>query len=647
MREKSDIARVRSDTWDPEVAVVDAPEIDALQPAAPSLAALTPPDRGRVSDWDVTGVVALAALVLGLTQLVVAVRGYGLGRSDVLVAAAWGLAGLAVVATLVLTVRDRYGPGQVVGALANVWRRPPGAWTAFALGVIVAIPVLALYTPILFSDSDSARILAATRYLLDGHNAWDYFAQTQEPTLPPLLLAPVVAFGGLSAVMAFSVASLQVMAGVTAYITYRVTSSLSGAAVAAVSLLCLSGVIERAVKVPLYGVMLSLGYLGGWLAYRAITDPERRTRHAVTAGLLLALAPEAHGIGQLFLAVPLLLLVFAPAPRDAVASLVRIYGAALVVLVPRLVVNLWVGGLVAVTSPRADYWITQGYVVDIQTRFWNYDGINESRGEFLRLLPGRFVDLLGDHGWIVLVFATVGAAVATRGRPRVRAFVLLALAFLVAALTVKRIPTFSRYYAPFWPGLGILAGAACAVAVRRGALGRVAAVLGSVLLASWAFLALGQASERWEGRRVAFEEAAYRELAAAVDDGKGVIGARASQLLYSTRTDVQTWGDQFLTEDEYATYLTWPSDREVRAMLEDHDIGWVYVAPDYSQELRYNDIWLVPAHGEPARHVSAIATSPDFCRWMQPGLYTVLYRVGSCDEFPPSPYEPVKSAGGT
>ena len=113
-----------------------------------------------------------------------------------------------------------------------------------------------------------------------------------------------------------------------------------------------------------------------------------------------------------------------------------------------------------------------------------------------------------------------------------------------------------------------------------------------------------------------------------VDDGRGVIGARVGRILYAER-GIPVWGTLFLTEDEFATYLTWPSDEEVIDVLERHDIGWALVSTDTHREVAYHDTWLVPAHGAPSRHVEALAASPAFCATDRNEGY-VLYRLGSC-----------------
>jgi hypothetical protein len=496
------------------------------------------------------------------------------------------------------------------------------------VGAIVALPLYMLFSQILFSDSDSSRIVAATRYLLDGHSAFDYFTRTQEPFLPPLVNGLAVTLGGLPAVKLLPLLAAQLAAGVTAYVTYRITRSLWGAAAAALSLLCLAAFDERAVKVPMYGLMLALGYLGGWWAYRAITASDGTWRYSVGAGACIVLAAEAHGVGQLFLAAPLLLTIFAPSLGSAIRTLCRIYGVSLLFLLPRIVVNLWVGGLTAVTSPRADYWIAEGYVVEIQRKFWYYDGIDEPRAEFLSRLPGRFVDLLGPHGWIVVAIAVLGTLVVARGRARW--FILAVVAFLAMALTAKRIPSFSRYYAHTWPGLGILVGVTVAGLARRRGVGAAVAAGLTVVLVLVAGVTLGDASDRFENARVTTEASPIPEIAASVVDDKGVIGTRVAQVFFSTRADVPTWGDQFLTEEEYVTYLTWPSDAEVLDLFERYDIGWVYIHENRNLEWVYNDVWMIPAHGRQSIHAFMIQDNPNFCLWREVNG-NELYRVGGCD----------------
>jgi hypothetical protein len=575
------------------------------------------------------GVVVAVAVMLAVERAVVMLVDTPLGRSQGIKALTIGIWTLALLGLGLLVLRDRPRPAEMPGRLVAIWRDPPGGWVPFALGAILTVPLLAFYAPSLFWDSDSARLVAAIRHVQSGGGV-AYFTETQEPYLPHVLLGPVVAVRGVAAAKLAAIVAVQVLAGVVGYVTYRLTRHMLAAGAAVLALLALSPLFARVVVLPMYPTALTLGYLGGWLGYRALTEGDGlEWRLLVPAGVCLALAPEAHGTGQLFLAVPALLVVLAPDLRRGVRNATAMYVVILACSVPRIVINLWDGGLSHVTSTRTDYWITEGYLVEIQRGFWDYEGVTEGIPEFLARLPGRFTGSLGGQAWVVLLLACLGWLVSGHGR--VRWFVAATAGFLVVAVTVKRIPPFPRYFAPIWPGLAILAAVGVAwLWAHRAKQARALAALASsalVVAAAFAFITELDDTEAIRGRVEALPLRAY---AAAIDDGKGVIGARSHQGLVNVDADIRTWGDQFLTEEEYVTFLTWPSDEAVIDLMERHDIGWVFIDRRRVLEGPYNDTWLEPSHGLEARHVERVGTSPNFCRWIgRPGDF-VLFRLGPC-----------------
>jgi hypothetical protein len=584
--------------------------------------------------WDVVGLLLLAWLMLAVNRLGVAVTDTAIGRSPVLDALTVAVMLAALGSLTVLVVWERPSPGVGLRSVVAFWRDPPRPAVSFPVGALLAIPVLGLYHPALFQDSDSARLVASIRYVQQGH--FDYFADTQEQLLPHVLLGPAMLVAGMSGLKMAAALSVLVLGGVVAYVTYRLTGVMWASAAAVVGLFCMSGVFERVIRLPMYPTMLALGYFGGWLCYRAVSEPESRWRCALPAGICLALAQEAQGVGQLFLAVPLLVVVFAPRLRSGLLQLARVGAGVALVLIPRLAINLAEGGTSHLTTFRSDYWITEGYVVRIQNDFWFYQGISEDVGDYLGKLPGRFVETLGGQGWLVLVAAGLACLAGCRG-VRSRLFTFLALAFFVLAITLKPVPPFARYYSPVWPGVAILAGVLVATLVRRrrswlttGALRAVGAGL-SVALVVGASLTYRDAVDLTERQRRGMELQPFREFVAAIDDGKGVIGARAHVTLLSVTADLPTWGDQFLTEREYVTFLTWPSDAAVIAMMERHDIGWVLVHAMIGLETAYNNTWLGPRHQDTVRHTAALAQSPNFCRYMSAAGF-VLYRLGACED---------------
>jgi hypothetical protein len=333
-----------------------------------------------------------------------------------------------------------------------------------------------------------------------------------------------------------------------------------------------------------------------------------------------------HNVGQLFLGVPVLLLIMARPLPVAVAGLVRTGALTALLGVPRLAVNLSKDGLNDLVSNRTDYWIEKGYVTRIQTELLGYEGVDEPLGTYLERLPGRFVTSLGAEGWLALGLAAV-ALVGLRGRAR--AFGLACAGLMLAAITVKQIPPFARYYSPVWPGIAVLAGLAVAwLARRRWIAGRVLAGAALAALVVLSALSYRNVAEHTAEKASAVEAMPYHELARLIDDGKGVIGSR-SHLLVQVDAGIATYGGQFLSEREYVTYLTWPSDAAVIEVLERHDIGWVLVNPSVMLETAYHNTWLVPAYGLESRQATAVARSPAFCQVAAIGGFR-LYRLGAC-----------------
>jgi hypothetical protein len=105
----------------------------------------------------------------------------------------------------------------------------------------------------------------------------------------------------------------------------------------------------------------------------------------------------------------------------------------------------------------------------------------------------------------------------------------------------------------------------------------------------------------------------YRQLAREIAPGEGVIGTRSFHLT-NTSTNPSTYGEQFLTESEYRTFLTWPSEAEVVELMRRRDAQWVYVPPRKARwVIQYNNVWLGSAYGEEARYHDEVGRSSSFC----------------------------------
>ena len=109
-----------------------------------------------------------------------------------------------------------------------------------------------------------------------------------------------------------------------------------------------------------------------------------------------------------------------------------------------------------------------------------------------------------------------------------------------------------------------------------------------------------------------------------MSDDRGVVGDRSTYLNFR-RTDLLTYGGQFLTQDEFVTFLTWPSDRAVVDMMRRRDIGWVLVPHNRKRWVyRYHGAWLIRHHGRPAVYPKAVRKSPAFCHVLTDGGATLF-----------------------
>src|SRR5919106_392814 len=190
--------------------------------------------RRRVGAWDILGMLSLASVMIAVESSVVEVLGTEVGRPREFRVAGSALASATVIMLAFLTLGAPPPLAAVPRLLTRVWRDPPGAWVSFVLGVVVSVPVLALFSPLLGGDSDSARLLASVRYV--QREGLGYLVDTQEPYLPPLLLTPVLAVGGLAGAKLVAILLVQVLAGTNSFVVHVLSRSMWGAAAAAVSL---------------------------------------------------------------------------------------------------------------------------------------------------------------------------------------------------------------------------------------------------------------------------------------------------------------------------------------------------------------------------------------------------------------------------
>ena len=116
-----------------------------------------------------------------------------------------------------------------------------------------------------------------------------------------------------------------------------------------------------------------------------------------------------------------------------------------------------------------------------------------------------------------------------------------------------------------------------------------------------------------------------RQLVDLIDDDRAVLGSRAVGIMsYLQRNDVVT--PYYASEEDFVTYLTWPSDGEVDAMMAKNSVGWVLIRKPSELLERDYHVWLETAAGQLPRHYLQLETS-SLVSEVHNGRYFTLYRV--------------------
>ncbi|MBW3601690.1 MAG: hypothetical protein KY434_03195, partial [Actinobacteria bacterium] len=579
------------------------------------------------------GLLAAAATALLLT--VALAEGVGIATPGVgrLSGAALLLAGGGLCVSLVATARSlpagRRTAGTVARRLARPWTAPPGGWVFFALGTVAAAPFAAVHTDVTWYV-DSARMLAALHYVRSG--GLQHLLHSQEVLMPHLTLSPAVAAWGIAGASAVNLVFLFALSGIVCLVAWRATGDPLAGLLASAALLSLDWVAAQATALTMYFAMLAFGYAGAWLSYRALAarTGARRWWTAVAAGACLVLSAESHGVGQLFLASPLLLLAIAPRVGPALRAAGRVYLAAFVLFLPRAMINYAEGGFTSFRRIRTNFLIEQGYLRMINRNL--YQGMFSDPLEYFGHFVSPLAQVLGDTARTTGALIVV-ALVLARGRARWLAVGCASL-WLLAMLVKMPVP-FPRYFSPLLPGAAICAGVGAHLLLRRRWSLRGRPVPRAALALTLTVLMVGGAGlnavfgtmfsqdmQRWVDARP------FAEMVQRIDDDRSVFGVRATQMFF-VDNDNATYNSLNATEADFVTYLTWPSDEQVVRMLRRLGAGWVYVQRERWKEVAYHETWLRPRYGKRVRHLQSLDASPRFCKVFADDGYA-LYRVGAC-----------------
>jgi hypothetical protein len=518
---------------------------------------------------------------------------------------------------LILPVRTDDGEGRL--------RISPRA-RGFLVGAIVGSPFLA-FLRYGIDTSDSLRLIAGIKYVQGGD--WQWLLRTQDAVLPHLIYGPWVALrSSTHPMVVVPVLTSVALAGVISYLVVRLTGKLAWGAAAAALFVAAAVAQDQARELPLYPIFTIAGTLGLWVLIRMVRGDDGRTSKAFLGGLLITLGIMAHGAGLYFLPLAFATVVFVK-DRAGLRRYAIAMGLMILCLAPWGISHLWIGGLHRFMTPRDAWVVSKGYV-----RYINLFRGHPIETPFTsaRRLPGLLATAMRWPLWVALPFSAVGFAGLSK---RSKAFAVLAVLGLASPIIVFKTGLFPRYFYPPLAGFLVLAGMGLSRAedLVRGL--RWSRVAGLFQVAAAGVLALILSVGVVNGVRTARHRyflpvrTEIDQIAALIDDGKSVIGARSFNLLYAS-SRIHVYFADLLSEPEYVAYLTWDVPR-LKKLLAKGNIGWALLkTPVMKWEVRYNRSWLEPFYGKSPVHPFELRSEAMSCLRYE-GKGYLLYQLQPCE----------------
>jgi hypothetical protein len=492
----------------------------------------------------------------------------------------------------------------------------------FLLAVAVWFVVqLAGYRP---DGPDDARTLVFTNNIMREPGTW--ILRQELPLLQFATYASLITLFGWDAplvlVPLLSSAALALLAG---YIAQRVGGGLWAFLVAALMVASLPVFLVQAKCLPFYPPTLLFGYGGAFAAIAYARGGGRMAFLGAVLGLPAAL--YSFGIGIVFLAVPPLYLLI-DRRRQVVIRLARVYAVVLALAAPWLVWHLAVDGYDGLFRQQTTWLIDRGYLNIRNSEFW--DTGSSSRIAFLGRLPGMFADASGPLAIPLVALGTVGLIRLPSWSWRVA--VVLALGIPIAGLVYAVPASFNRYVYVFLPGLVLLSVYGLhgflhlLSSYRRTAqLSVVGATLALGLLGTVFLQNVQDALDTANLMQTRPTQSELAHVARLIDDDKAIIGSRPYWLIYHNHKNELLTTD-FLSEQDFVTYLSWPSDEAVGEMFERNNVGWILILQPAERWERDYHVWLTKAAGQLPQHYVKVKDSA-LAEEVYAGYSFSLYRV--------------------
>ena len=410
-----------------------------------------------------------------------------------------------------------------------------------------------------------------------------------------------------------------------AYAAYKATGEAWDFLIAALVLASLPVCSVQARTLQFYPVVLFFGYAGLVAALFYVRSGNNWALAGATAGLVGAI--YSYNIGVLFLPIPILYLLV-DRSRTVTVRLGTVYLAVLAFALPFIFWHLTVGGLDGLFKQET-WWMTEkGYLLIRNLEFRDYG--SASPVEFLGKFPGMVQRAAGSIVLPLGVLSILGLIRLPGWRWRTLA--ILSLAVPISGLIYTNPAALLRYAYVLLPAMILLAvyGSAGLLQILRSYKWSVdlapAVGIGVIVLLGVSVLdnARGELKET-EGLMDSPAQRELTEMASLIDDGKAVLGTRSWALIpYLLTTDLL--GPQSVPEDDFVTFLSWPSEAAVTDVFQRNNVGWVLIrSPAGHWEVDYH-VWLKKVTGQLPQHDLMLRTSQQV-ETVYDGEKYILYKV--------------------
>lgn len=496
------------------------------------------------------------------------------------------------------------------------------ASAVFFIFLVVALSVRVTLAGII--DIDDVRLYSEITQISNGN--YDIFFKVQVPIIQDALyIFYSNIFGWDAPLLMLPVFFTLLLAGLIGYLTFRMTSSYSTSLFSILFFYSFNVVTNQSLTAVLYPLAIFFSYFGMYLIWKYLFE-KKSLKYAVFGGGFLVSSIYTHQIGLIFMVMPFVLWI--TSSNRSWKSLLLIYFSILLIAFPWITNHI--DPVSHVLSFERDRWMVQNNYIDIINKeFWGYHTtkINANYKEFVAGILRILENSVGDNWAVISILSLIGIYTSKKRELIITSSALFIV--LLIAITIITPASFGRYFYPILPLLSI--GSALFVSlllqyIRPYPLKTILTCAIIIILLCnmlFSFFVIDYKVQQTVTSKK-FDE--LRDISQIIDDKKGIIGSRPS-LLIVTCPENSIYSHDYVSEEDFVLFLRWPSDPEVKSLLEKYNIRWIVLnKPIEKYERDYHGAWLKKVYNVEPDHYIKLQKSEVATKVFE-GNYYILYKI--------------------